>query len=310
MAVAETVAVHPLHPPGFPGLIAGRADIDVVVPDDEEGVMAALEAGAPILVTYRWDPQFTVGGLGWVQSLSAGMEQFPLNAMREAGIALTSARGVHSPAVAEHAIALLLATMRGIGAAMRDVPDRKWTWGRPGFEAGGRTLAVIGLGHVGEQVARLGRALGMTVIGTKAHPEGYEGAATSVLGPEGTREVCAEADAVVVALPHDASEGPVIGAAELDALGEGWLVNVGRGSAVDEDALASALQAGALRGAGLDVFETEPLPPDSPLWNLPDVVITPHSAWASDRLASRMADRFLANLFAFRGEGDWVDRWV
>ena len=310
MGLSETVVLHPLHPPGLADLIGGDPGIDVVLPDGDEGVVVALQAGAPILVTYRWDDSFIAGELRWVQALSAGMEQFPLDTLHQAGAALTSARGVHAPAVAEHALALLMASMRGIGAAMRDVPQREWEWGRPGFELGGRTLGVIGLGHVGEHVAQLGVGLGMRVIGTKAHPEDYVGVAERVLGPDGTLEVCAEADAVVVAVPADAADGPLIGEEALERLGDGWLVNVGRGSAVDEQALVAALTYGELRGAGLDVFETEPLPAESPLWELPTVVITPHAAWSSDRLPERMAERFLANLAAFRGEREWVDRWV
>jgi phosphoglycerate dehydrogenase-like enzyme len=167
---------------------------------------------------------------------------------------------------------------------------------------------VLGLGSIGEEVAGLAASLGMRVIGTKRSPEGYAGVAERVLGPEGTLEVCRECDAVVVALPRTAA--PALGAAELAALEGGWLVNVGRGSAVDEVALVEALRAGVLRGAGLDVFATEPLPPDSPLWDLPNVVITPHSAWSSDRLSPRVAEVFAANLAAFRGEAPWRNRLV
>ncbi len=291
-------------------MIGREPNVDVVLPAGDDELTLTLQAGASILVTYRWDDSFLAPDLRWVQSLSAGMEQFPLNALREAGVVLTSARGVHAPAVAEHAIALLMASMRNIGAAMRDVPSRDWTWGRPAFELGGRTLGVIGLGHVGEQISRLAVGLGMRVIGTKAHPADYSGLAERVLGPEGTLEVCSEADAIVVAVPEGAADGPVIGAEALVRLGGGWLVNVGRGSAVDEQALVHALTFGDLRGAGLDVFETEPLSADSALWELPTVVITPHAAWASDRLSARMADRFLVNLAAFRGRGDWVDSWT
>ena len=308
--MAEKVVLHPVHPPGLAELIGSEPGVDVVRPESHEDVVVALQAEAPVLVTFAWDDDFITGDLRWVQSLTAGMEQFPLDALREASIVLTSARGVHAPAVAEHAIALLMASVRNIGGAMRDVPTRGWVWGRPAFEIGGRTLGVIGLGHVGEHVARLAAGLGMRVIGTKAHPEGYAGIAERVLGPDGALEVCAEADVVVVAVPAGAAAGPVIGREALEQLGAGWLVNVGRGSAVDEQALVDALTSGELRGAGLDVFETEPLPADSLLWELPTVVITPHTAWASDRLPERMAERFLTNLTAFRGEREWLDRWV
>ena len=307
--VTLTVVVHPLHPPGFFELVQETPGVEVILADDEDGVVSVLEEGAVGLVTYRWDPSFLTEALRWVQSLSAGIEQFPVDELRRCDVVLTSARGVHSPAVAEHAIALLLAAMRGVGGAMRDTAERRWTWGRPAFEVGGSTLGVLGLGHVGEQVAVLARGLGMRVIGTKANPDGYRGVAERVLGPDGTAEVCADADAVVVALPDDASDGPVIGAPELEALGRGVLVNVGRGSAVDEQALVEALRSGRLRAAGLDVFQTEPLPPGSPLWDIENVVITPHAAWSSDRLPGRMAERFRHNAAVFAAGGDgWEDR--
>ena len=126
-----------------------------------------------------------------------------------------------------------------------------------------------------------------------------------VLGPLLAR--CGEAR---VALPGGDDTRKLIGARELDALGGGWLVNVGRGSVVDEVALVEALISGHLRGAGLDVFETEPLPADSPLWDLPSVVITPHIAGASPHYGTRLADLFRANLNAFHGHGDWLGRVV
>ena len=300
-----------MHPPGFFDLVADTPGVGVTLATDEDGIVAALEAGAGGLVTYRWDDRFLVDRLVWVQSVSAGVGHLPVDEFSARGIVLTSARGAHSAAVAEHAIALLLAVTRGIGRAMRDIPGRRWTWGRPLVEVGGTTVGVLGLGYVGEEVARLARGLGMRVIGTKAHPDGYVGLAERVLGPDGTREVCAEADVVVVALPDGAADGPVVGAPELAALEGGVLVNVGRGSAVDEGALVEALRTGRLRGAGLDVFQVEPLPPDSPLWDMENVVITPHTAWASDRLPGRLAARFRHNAAVFAtGEGDWEDRRV
>ena len=143
---------------------------------------------------------------------------------------------------------------------------------------------------------------------TKRSPAGYSGEAERVFGPEHTLDVCREADIIVAALPS--AEAPAVGAAEIDALGEGWIVNVGRGTAIDENALVDALTDGRLRGAALDVFAIEPLPADSPLWGLPNVVITPHAAWSTDRLSPRVAAVFAANLTAYRGEGPCSSRVV
>src|SRR5665811_1246510 len=143
------------------------------------------------------------------------------------------------------------------------------------------------------------------VIGTKRRPKQYNGVAELVLGPEATLSICEAADALVITLPHAQDTAKLVGPEELAALGEGWLVNVGRGSVIDDAALVRALTEGQLRGAGLDVFDTEPLPEDSPLWDLPNVVITPHMAWSSDRLPGRLARVFEKNLQAFRNNGDW-----
>jgi len=304
-AVPDRLVLHPLHPPGLVPALEALAGVVVEAPPDPTGVAGALESGVSILLTFLWEDRFLTAGLRWVQAVSAGIEQFPAEALQEAGVRLTSARGAHAPAVAEHAVALLMAVVRGLGPAMRDVPTRGWA-PRPAHEVGGITLGVLGLGAIGEEVARKAVGLGMRVIGTKRSPDGYEGAAERVLGPSGTLEVCREADAVVVALPRADDTARLVGAEELEALRGGWLVNVGRGSVVDEEALVEALRSGVLRGAGLDVFETEPLPADSLLWDIPSVVITPHSAWSSDRLPERIAAVFEQNRRAFHGGGEWA----
>lgn len=305
----DTVVLHPVHSPGFPEALGELPDLEVVVPINSDGVVDELEEGRSILLTFLWDDRFLTGSLRWIQAISAGMDQFPLEPIRERGITLTSARGAHTPAVAEHAVALLLALVRGVGMSVRGHHDRVWA-PRPAHEVGGRTLGVLGLGSIGEAVARRAAALGMRVIGTKQHPGDYRGAAERVLGPDGTLEVCREADAVVVALPSSPETSRIVGREELAALEGGWLVNVGRGSVVDEEALIAALQSGTLLGAGLDVFEVEPLPPDSPLWDLPNVVITPHSAWSSDLLPRRLVEVFSLNRTAFHGQAEWATRVV
>jgi len=309
MAHPDRIILHPVHSPGLPDLMRDIPGVVVAVPDDDDGVAAVLGDGAPILMTYRWDDRFLSEGLRWIQAISAGMDQFPTGMIAERGIVLTSAAGAHTPAVAEHAIALLMAVVREIGPAVRGAPTRAWA-PRPAREVRGITLGVLGLGSIGEEVARLAVALGMRVIGTKRDPAGYEGVADRVVGPGGTLEICREADAVVVALPQSSETVGLVGSDELAALRGGWLVNIGRGTAVDEAALERAMADGVLLGAGLDVFETEPLPEDSPLWDHDNVVITPHMAWSTDRLGPRLVEIVKENLAAFRGEGRWATRVI
>lgn len=298
-----------MHSPGLGDLLAREPGVEVIRPADDDGVAATLAGGVAILMTYRWEDRFLTRGLRWIQAISAGMEQFPVDELAGGGVVLTSARGVHTPAVAEHAIALLLAVTRQIGPAVRGAAGRAWD-PRLAYEVGGLTLGVLGLGSIGEAVARRAVGLGMRVIGTKQDPTAYAGVAEGVSGPEGTLDVCREADAVVVALPQTEDTAGIVGAPELAALRDGWLVNVGRGSVVDEAALTEALENGTLRGAGIDVFAAEPLPPESPLWDMPNVVITPHMAWATDRLSGRLVEVFRANRRAYHGEGEWATRVV
>jgi phosphoglycerate dehydrogenase-like enzyme len=308
-AEIDTVVLHPVHSPGLPDLLALEPGVDVILPMDDDAVAEALAGGMRVLLTYRWDDRFLTDGLRWIQAISAGMDQFPAEEIAARGIVLTSARGAHAPAVAEHAIALLMAVVRQIGPAVRGAAERAW-YPTVAHEVGGLTLGVLGLGSIGEEVARRAVGLGMRVIGTKQSPSGYAGVAERVVGPEGSLEVCREADAVVIALPQAEDTARIVGSPELEALRDGWLVNIGRGSVVDESALIEALRDGTLRGAGLDVFATEPLPPDSPLWDLPNVVITPHVAWATDRLPARLVEVFRANRRAYHGEGAWATRVV
>jgi len=299
-----------LHPSEGNSIQRAFESIDGILLETPVGddVAAALP-GAQILVTYPWRDEFLTPDLRWVQSVSAGTEQFPVERFREAGVVLTSGRGIHGPQVAEHALALLLAMTRGVGRVALQRAERKWEWPEV-TEIGGMTMGIIGLGVIGEAIAQRAGALGMRVIGTKRDITGYEGAADQVVPAERMDDVFAEADVVVVTLPGGEGTRRIIGATQLDALGDGWLINVGRGSVLDEQALAAALTEGSLRGAGLDVFETEPLPETSPLWDVPNLVMTPHIAGASPHYGDRLTDLFVRNLAAYRGSGEWVNRVV
>lgn len=301
------MVLHPAHGSGIRDALGSLDGFVLVAPDPDE--FAAEICGASILVTYPWSDDYLTPGLRWVQSVSAGTEHFPIASLREAGVVLTSARGIHGPQVAEHAIALLLAMTRGVAAATLQRADRSWQWPEV-TEIGGLTLGIVGLGVIGEEVARRAVALGMRVIGTKRDVSGYAGVADQVLPAEEMDAVFAASDVVVITLPGGAGTRGVVGPAQLDALGNGWLINVGRGSVIDEPALVDALTSGHLRGAGLDVFETEPLPAGSPLWDLPNLVMTPHIAGSSPHYGTRLAEVFRRNLEAFSGRGDWLNRVV
>lgn len=308
MTAPIRVVVGPVGGSGIAEAITAVAGVSVTAATDLAAVPKAL-ADAAVLVTFRWSDDWVVPGLRWIQSVSAGTEHFPLEALAANGTVLTSARGIHEVQVSEHALGMLLAMTRGIGVAARQQEHRIWKW-TPAIELSGMTLGVLGLGVIGEGVARRAAAFGMRVIGTKSHPGDYTGVADEVFPPEQTLEVFRRADAVIITLPGGAETRHLVGEAELEALRGGWLVNVGRGPVVDEPALIAALQRGVLAGAALDVFETEPLPADSPLWDLPGVLISPHMAGSSPRYGERLAALFARNLAAYRGEGEWENRVV
>ncbi len=295
-----SVVLHAAAVAGLAEAFAAVSGIDLIEVETDDEVHDALSRGAEILVTYKWRPDFLVPSLRWVQGIGAGYEQYPLDVFDRNDIAFTTATGVHV-AVAEGAFGLMLALTRRIGQAVRDAQTRTWL-SREGPEIAGSTIGILGLGTIGEAFAQRTQGWDVDLIGYKRHPESYTGVVPTVLGPGDLIEVCRRSDILVIAMPGSPETTHLIGAEELAALGAGWLVNVGRGSVVDEAALIEALTEGELLGAGLDVFEQEPLPTDSPLWALDNVVVTPHSAGNTPRYGERLAAIFDQNLRAFRGE--------
>ena len=216
------------------------------------------------------------GRLRWIHSTAAGVDQLLYPEVREGDILVTTSSGIHQPLV-EHVFALLLALVRRLHIAIRNQQERRWDRSRAvGGEVRGMTVGVLGLGSIGAEVAAKATAFGMRVIGTKRTPGGVPHV-DRVYPPEALHEVLAAADVVVVALPLTDETRGLLGEQEFRAMKPaGLLINIGRGPIVQEAALIRALQEGWIGGAGLDVFEREPLPADSPLWAMEDVIITPH----------------------------------
>lgn len=302
------VVLHPEQEAGVAAALGALADVELVCPADDDGVAAALAAGSPCLVTHVWEDRFLTPDLRWIQCQGAGVEQFPLDRLREAGVVLTNARGAH-PAAAEHAFALLLALTRGVAQSVREQAERRWE-PRSWHELSDLTMAIVGLGTIGEQVARRAAGWEMRLVGVKRDAARYDGVVPDVRGVEQLEAVCGEADVLVLAAALTPETHGLVGARELAALGDGWVVNVGRGGLVDETALIAWLRDGdpSARGAGLDVVAQEPLDPASPLWTMPNVVLTPHHGGSTVRYGERLARIFMANLPACRGEADWVTR--
>jgi phosphoglycerate dehydrogenase-like enzyme len=222
----------------------------------------------------------------------------------DSDVILTNSTEVHGPVVAEHAIALIFALAKKIPQAT--VLQQKHVWGketmwREGYcprEIAGSTLGLIGLGSIGSRVALMASALGMRVIAVREHiskgaPEGVE----AVFAPSELDKLLAQSDFVVMAAPLvSATRGLLNGERIALMKPDSFLINVGRGPQVDEAALSEALRSRRIAGAALDVFEHEPLPPDSPLWDLDNLLITPHTAGLTAKLWDRHYDLFSENL--------------
>lgn len=234
--------------------------------------------------------------LRWVQTISAGVEASIVAALRDRDVILTNASGLFDRPIAETVLTYILMALKRMPDYAAQQRDHHWHK-LAHREAGDLTVGIVGLGSIGGEVARLCRALGMRVIALRRHPEQGAAHVEALWPPERIDDLLAEADFVVLAVPLTPETQGLIGAAQLHRMKpSAWLINIARGAIVDEAVLIQALQAGTIAGAALDVFTTEPLPPESPLWGLPNVILTPHQSWSTPHLQAREAALFLDNL--------------
>jgi len=244
--------------------------------------------------------------LRWVHSSAVAVGTLPLRELAARGVVVTNSRGIQSPAIAEHVIACLLALAKRLPLTVRHQDARHWAQNEMIGEASpwlvqGRTLGIIGLGTIGQAVAHRASALGMHIVGVRRRPEQGGLAGIDVVGPDQTGDVIASSDVLVLAAPWTAATNRLLDAVGLAGMKRGAiLINVARGQLVDEDALAAAIARGHLAGAALDVFNEEPLPPSSPLWSLPNVVITPHTSGFRADHWDAVVDLFTTQIDRFR----------
>jgi phosphoglycerate dehydrogenase-like enzyme len=240
--------------------------------------------------------------LKFIQSVSAGYDQYPLTALKQQGIRLTSARGVNRNAVSEHVMAHILTFTRHIHIA-RDNQRRHFWRGmlanpsQREDELGGKAMLIIGLGAIGSRVARLAKAFDMRVIATKRNPATAEGPIDEVHPPNRLPELLPRADFVVLTCPLTPETENLIDRQALALMkSSAYLINVARGRCVDEPTLLEALHSGSIAGAGIDHFWDEPLPEDSPFWDMENVLITPHSGGETALYEEKVIDILLENL--------------
>jgi phosphoglycerate dehydrogenase-like enzyme len=232
--------------------------------------------------------------LKWIHSTAAGVAQLMYPELRDSGILVTNPRGVFSVPMAEHAMGLLLALARNFLDSVRQQDLSHWSqqdlWDNPQHltELNGQVLLIVGYGSIGRELARRAKALDMRLWGVTRSGKGDLTYAERIVPASQLEEVLPQADFVVIAAPETPETKHLMGAPQFARMKPGArLINVARGSLLDEAALVRALESGALGGAALDVAETEPLPPESPLWRAPNLLITPHTSAVSDRLWSR-----------------------
>lgn len=266
--------------------LLARAEVLFGIPGDTPGGLAEAVRRCP--------------GLRWVQATSAGAgEQVlaaELTADELARVTVTTSSGVHAGPLAEFALLGMLAFTKELPRLRRDQHAHRWGEHRPLRELAGGTCVVVGLGAIGREVARSATALGMRVLGVRRTPGEVEHV-DEVHDATGLPGLAARADVLVVTLPGTAATAGLVSAEVIGSLpAHAVVVNVGRGSAIDEAALADALAGGRLAGAALDVTATEPPAPGSPLWDLDNVLLSPHTAALSARENERIAALFVDNL--------------
>ncbi len=241
--------------------------------------------------------------LCWIHSPAAAVHTLIFPELINSDIQITNAREVHGPVVAEHVIAQIFALAKKIPDAVHF--QQKHEWGQQRMweelprvrEVTGATLGLVGLGSIGRAVARSAKAMDMRVIVAREHPERGSEGADAVFGPTQVNEIFRQSDYVVLATPITAATKALANAERLALMKpDACLINVGRGALVDETALAAALQEKRIGGAALDVFPKEPLAPESPLWDLPKLLITPHTAALTDKIWERHYELFSENL--------------
>jgi D-2-hydroxyacid dehydrogenase (NADP+) len=298
---------------------ARNTGIDHFQAVDAAGLEARLAEIDVLVCSFLWKNDYLARAprLRFVQSISAGTDQYDKAAFAAGGVRLASGQGGNERAVAQHAMALLLALTRQLHLARDRQAQAAW---RPMIgdralredELGDKTVAVVGFGRIGQRFAGLARAFGMRVIGVRREATPMPGVADLVLPAARLHEALAQADVVVLTCPLTAETTNLMNAAAFAATRPGAiLINVARGKVVDEGALLAALASGRVASAGLDCFHEEPLPASSPFWALANVLVTPHAAGETRRYEDNIVDILSKNLDRlWAGRDDLVNRVV
>lgn len=237
-------------------------------------------------------------GVHWIHSIQAGVDHFPLDDLREHGVALTNSSGIHGPAVGETVVGYMLSFARRLLPAVKSQTQREWSppeWNEA-YTLAGERCCIVGLGTLGRGIVERASALGLDVVGVRRSGEPLDGV-RNVYPPDDLHTAIQDSKFVVLAVPLVDETRHLMSTEEfVEMRDDAILINVARGPVVDQEALVDALEAGTLGGAALDVFEAEPLPKESPLWESEEVLITPHCAGFTEDYYRNVADLVRENL--------------
>jgi len=272
----------------------------VIVTEERDEIEAVLEDIEIVFSRFPRDLLPRATSLRWFQQSGAGADWLLRHPEAvQLDFVLTSASGIHPISIAEHVLAFMTAFAHRLPDAIRYQQRHQWHDHEPNytFELAGKTVLVIGVGAIGRRIAQVTSALDMRVLGMRRDPSRSVEAVEVMYGPSQLLQALPLADFVVLTVPLTHETRGMIGEQELHAMKPtSYLINVGRGGTVQEASLAQALREGTIAGAGLDVFEQEPLPEDSPLWDLENVIITSHYSGFVSQYYQRALELFLDNL--------------
>ncbi|SEN07637.1 D-2-hydroxyacid dehydrogenase [Paenibacillus sp. OV219] len=309
--MATIVSVHPFEEAQVKAIEATAPGFTYIdVSGSEQADARAQLASAEIILGFNRDVLKIVYSDGtplkWVQNLGAGVDHIPLDRIKERGITLTNASGVHPYQISESIFAMLLSLTRQVHAYVRNQQSGVWR-SEPGMgEAHHKTIAILGVGAIGLETAKIAKAFSMNVLGIRKSGEPAD-LVDRMYTMDELHDVLAQSDYVVNCLPLTSDTRHLIGGAEFAAMKDtACYINIGRGATTDTAALIEALQNGIIAGAGLDVFEQEPLPEDHPLWKMEQVIVTPHIAGDTASYMDRALEIILDNLAHYSEHGSVV----
>ena len=292
-----------LSPEELEQVRAVSPDLELVNALTEEEALAAIPQAVGMYGNLTPALLARAESLRWLQTPIAGLEHYMYAELAESEVVVSNMAKIYSDMIADHAFCFILMFARGIHLYMRRQIRGEWRKGTPVRHLGDCTLGVIGLGGIGSELARRGKAHDMRVIAVDARPDAAMGRSLDLdaLWPQKRlHDLLTEADFAVSCVPQTPETVGLIGAEEIGKMKpSAYLINISRGVVVKLDALVAALESGGIAGAALDVYETEPLPAEHPLWKMQNVILTPHVAADNPHVPQRRIDTLVDNLHRY-----------